>query len=188
MRLPHALLAGLLAGACATMPVPPSADPAERGAPPVGEAPWLAAPGPGWTILVREQANTVVMVNDASIARSDGTTRAVILINFINPMQAIAGRAIRSELAELEVACAARAYRRTARRLFDSHGATGASLLAVPEGAEVPMRPVIPGSIAEDLHAALCAAPPAERAPGRAARDLQGVTSLLGPSHVPRAG
>lgn len=153
-----ALLAGLLLGACAATPVAPSADEAASDAPPTGQVPWLAAPGPGWTILVREQANTVVMVNDGSIARSGDTTRALILINFIHPVQGVAGRAILSELAELEVACAARAYRRPMRRLFDRHGATGASLDAVPEGSEAPPRPIIPGSIGEDLHAALCAA------------------------------
>lgn len=163
MRPALALALLLALASCRATPIAPGGNPEEGGAPPTGQAPWLAPPGPGWTMVVREEGNSVVMVEDASVSAAGDRRRARLLINYVRPMQAIAGRPIRSELAELELDCPGLTYRLPQRRLFDAHGATGASLPATVENAEVPMRPVIAGSIAEALHAALCAPPPAPR-------------------------
>jgi hypothetical protein len=83
---------------------------------------------------------------------------ALILINFVRPLQQIGGRFVRSEVARIEADCTASTYRLLGRRLHENHGGTGAPIAAASPDLEAPMRPVQPGSIAEDVLAALCRA------------------------------
>jgi hypothetical protein len=125
-------------------------------APPTGQAPWLAPPGPGWKLIVPEAANSTVMLFEPSLHGAGDERSALVLINFVRPTQQIGGRFVRSEVARIEADCAARSYRLLGRRMHETHGGTGAPIGAVSPNLVAPMRPVQPGSLAEDVLAALC--------------------------------
>jgi len=128
------------------------------GAPPTGQAPWLAPPGPGWVLIVPEAANSTVMLFEPSLHRAGDARSALVLINFVRPTQQVGGRFVRSEVARIEADCAASTYRLLGRRIHETHGGTGQPIGAVAPDPAAPMRPVQPGSLAEDVLAALCGA------------------------------
>lgn len=132
-------------------------------APPTGQAPWLAPPGPGWVLIVPEVANSTVLLFEPSLQGEGEERSALVLINFIRPLQRVGGRFVRSEVARIEADCAARAYRLLGRRLHETHGGTGEPIGAVAPDLAAPMRPVQPGSLAEDVVARLCDARATDR-------------------------
>jgi hypothetical protein len=159
-RMRHApatlLLAVLALSACRAVPVAQTGGEDGSGAPPLGQAPWLAPPSPGWALIVPEAANRTVLLFTPSLERDGDRSRALILINYASPLQRVGGRWVRSEIARVEADCAGSTYRLGERRLHGSHGGGGDALAVVPFDEAAPMREVQPGSIAEDVVAALC--------------------------------
>lgn len=155
------LLAALALAGCRSAAVVPAEAQGQQtvaGAPPTGQAPWLAPPGPGWVLVVPEAANSTVMLFEPSLHGEGEERSALVLINFVRPTQRIGGRFVRSEVARIEADCGARTYRLLGRRLHENHGGTGEPIGAVSPDLTLPMRPVQPGSLAEDVLAALCRA------------------------------
>lgn len=159
-----AVLLLALAG-CRAVPVAPTANDAAAGGPPTGQVPWLTPPGPGWVLIVSEAANSTVMLYEPSLRREGERSTALILINHVQPVQRLAGRWVRSEVSGIEADCGGQTYRLAGRRLHPGHGGSGEPLAAVPAEAAGPMRPAQPGSLAEDVVAALCARARPEEAP-----------------------
>jgi hypothetical protein len=151
------VLAALALAGCRAAPVAPTGSQSEGGAPPTGEAPWLAPPAPGWVLIAPEAANTTVMLFAPSLQRDGDRRTALILINYVRPVQRVGGRWVRSEVAGIEADCAGGTYRLAGRRVHENHGGGGDAIAAVPFDQAAPMRPAQPGSIAEDVLAALCA-------------------------------
>jgi len=140
---------------CRSVVVSPDGE-ALGGGPPLGQAPWLALPGPGWVLVVPESGNATVMLFEPSLAAERSARSALILINHIRPVQRFGGRPVRSELARIEADCDEASYRLVERRLHQNHGGTGEPLGAVLADPLAPLRPVQPGTLAEDVLAALC--------------------------------
>jgi hypothetical protein len=135
-----ALAAPLLVAACAAAPAP---------------EPWREAPGPGWLMLEPVRAGRAVFLDPASL-RSEGQMRgATVVLNNLERTLTRTGQPVRSLRYTLEVDCAARTYAPVRGAAFEAPAARGEPLSAAPLD-DLPPRPVVAGSVTEQILDALC--------------------------------
>ncbi|MCU0985857.1 MAG: hypothetical protein MUC89_13090 [Acetobacteraceae bacterium] len=149
-----ALAALLLLSACAA-----------RGPAAAAPEPWREAPGPGWVMIEPVRAGRAVFIEPAAVKR-DGTMRgATVVLNNLEGTRTRTGQAVRSLRYSLEVDCARRLYAPVSTAQFEALAARGEPL-ATASLEDLAARPVVAGSVAEQILDALCA-PEAAPQPAR---------------------
>ncbi len=119
-------------------------------------APWREAPGPAWVMLEPVRSGRAVFLDTASVRREGGMRGGTVVLNNLEPTRTRTGQAVRSLRYTLEVDCAQRLYAPVIAAQFEAHAGRGEPLVVLPLD-DLPPRPVIAGSVTEQILAALCA-------------------------------
>jgi hypothetical protein len=139
-----ALAALLLVTGCAAGPPAPAAEP------------WREPPGPAWVMLEPVRAGRAVFIEPASVRREGDMRGATVVMNNLERTSTRTGQPVRSLRYSLEVDCAARLYAPVSTAQFEAHAAQGEPIVTAMLD-DLPARPVVPGSVAEQILEALCA-------------------------------
>jgi hypothetical protein len=140
--------------AAAALPLMLAACAADRAAPRAVE-PWREAPGPGWVMLEPVQAGRAVFVEPGAIKRDGDMRGATVVLNNLAPTRTRTGQPVRSLRYSLEVDCAQRLYAPVSAAAFEAPAARGEPITAAPLD-DLPPRPVVAGSVTEQILEALC--------------------------------
>jgi hypothetical protein len=116
---------------------------------------WREAPGPGWIMLEPVRAGRAVFLAPAEVRREGDMRGATVVMNNLTPTRTRTGQSVRSLRYSLEVDCAARTYAPVNAAQFEAHAARGEPLSAAPLD-DLPARPVVAGSVTEQVFEALC--------------------------------
>lgn len=139
MRGPAAAL--LLVNGCAAAPAP---------------EPWRDAPGPGWVMLEPVRAGRAVFIEPEAVRREGKMRGATAVLNNLESTRTRTGQPVRSLRYSLEIDCTARTYAPVRVAQFEAHGARGEPL-ASASLEDIEPRPVVAGSVSEQILEALCA-------------------------------
>jgi len=123
---------------------------------PAAPEPWREAPGSGWVMLEPVRAGRAVFIEPAAIKREGEIRGATVVLNNLERTLTRTGQPVRSLRYSLEVDCAARLYAPVSTAQFEAHAAQGEPIVTAMLD-DLPPRPVVPGSVAEQILEALCA-------------------------------
>ena len=118
--------------------------------------PWREAPGPTWVMLEPVRAGRAVFIEPGAIKRDGAMRGATVVLNNLERTLTRTGPPVRSLRSSLEVDCAARLYAPVSTAQFEAHGGRGEPLTTAALD-DLPARPVVAGSVAEQILEALCA-------------------------------